>query len=397
MKLTPLFIILAGIPLTLASAICNAAPVAEHSSGGIRKIKDSIIYQDKAFHCAFPSMVKRPDGELLLAFRRAPDRRNFGETHYTHTDPNSYLMLVRSRDGGETWTPTPELMYANPFGGSQDPCMVQLKDGSILCTTYGWAWLPPKEAQTLHDTFNQGSFAFLGGSILRSQNGGHTWQTPIVPPPVPDARALDIFGKPTPAFNRGAMCEGRNGKLYWVVTAKVANSKASSTHLMISSDKGDTWQYSCPVASDEKITFNESSLYETPKGALVAFMRSENFGDHTVIARSLDGGKSFGAWEDAGFLGHPHYALRLPDQRVLLVYGYRHAPMGVRARILDPECTDFRTAPEIILRDDGGSVDLGYPWAVTLPHNRVLVVYYFNQGDGTRFIGGTFLEIKSVK
>ena len=91
----------------------------------------------------------------------------------------------------------------------------------------------------------------------------------------------------------------------------------------------------------------------------------------------------------------PHYALRLPDQRVLLVYGYRHAPFGIRARVLDAECTNVSAAPEIILRDDGGNGDLGYPWATMLSKHRALVVYYFNQKDsGPRYIAGTVLEIE---
>src|SRR4051812_14653658 len=91
----------------------------------VRKLDDIVIYRDDKFYSSFPSIVSRPNGELLVAFRRAPERRAFGETHITHTDPNSHLMTVRSRDGGHTWT-TPELLFAHPFGGSQDPCMLQL-------------------------------------------------------------------------------------------------------------------------------------------------------------------------------------------------------------------------------------------------------------------------------
>ena len=142
------------------------------------------------------------------------------------------------------------------------------------------------------------------------------------------------------------------------------------------------------------MTFNETSLYETPRGDLVAFMRTADFDDHTVVARSTDHGKTFQHWQDSGFQGHPHYALRLPDKRVLLAYGYRHAPLGVRARVLDAECTNFATAQETILRDDGGNGDLGYPWATMVSKNRALVVYYFNLGDGTRHIAGTVLEVE---
>jgi hypothetical protein len=190
------------------------------------------------------------------------------------------------------------------------------------------------------------------------------------------------------------MCEGKDGKLYWVSASSSTNTpRRTETHLFISPDKGLTWNYSCPVARDPKITFSETSIYETPKGDLVAFMRTADFDDHTTVARSTDHGKSFAHWEDAGFQGHPHYALRLPDERVLLVYGYRHSPFGVRARVLDPECTVLSAAPEIVLRDDGGNGDLGYPWATLLSKKRALVVYYINHADGTRYIAGTLLSL----
>ena len=203
----------------------------------------------------------------------------------------------------------------------------------------------------------------------------------------------DLFGNRVPAYNRGAMCEGRDGNLYWVVASNSTNApRRTATHLMISSDKGQTWKYSSVVAQDDKAEFNETSVYETPKGDLVAFLRTANLDDHTCIARSTDRGKSF-QWHDTGFCGHPHYALQLPDKRVLLVYGYRHRPFGIRARIVNPECTDASNAPEFVLRDDGGNGDLGYPWATMISDNRAFVVYYFNRNDGTRSISGTFLEI----
>ena len=359
-----------------------------------RKVEDIVIYQDEKFYSAFPSNVTRHDGELIVAFRRAPERRRLGEINYSHTDPNSYLVLVRSRDGGKNWSKEPELIYAHPFGGSQDPCMVQLRDGTLVCTSYGWALLNADYAAQLKESLKHGNFAFLGGYVLRSKDAGHSWQGPYYPPHVGSDTTPDIFGEPVPAYNRGAMCEGRDGRLYWVVAANSsAAPRRSDTHLMISSDKGLTWSYSCVVATDAKVSFNETSIYETPKGDLMAFLRTADFDDHTVIARSTDHGKSFQPWQDAGFQGHPHYALRLPDKRVLLVYGYRHTPYGIRARVLDAECTDFATAPEIVLRDDGGSGDLGYPWATMISKNRALVVYYFNRANGTRFIAGTVLEV----
>ena len=76
------------------------------------------------------------------------------------------------------------------------------------------------------------------------------------------------------------------------------------------------------------------------------------------------------------------------------LYGYRHVPYGIRARVLDAECTNPASAPEIVLRTDGGGVDLGYPWATMVTKDRALVVYYFNRSDGPRTIEGTLLEVK---
>ena len=342
----------------------------------------------------FHQLCGGPDGELIVAFRRAPERRNWGATGYTHTDPNSYLVLVRSKDEGNTWSKIPELLYANPFGGSQDPCMLQLRDKTILCSSYGWAMFTTPAPSQMNNIYQLKNFTGLGGFILRSKDGAHSWEEPILPPSPQGETIFDPFGKPAPACNRGAMCEGKDGRIFWAVVCSTAIRDKTETHLMISSDKGTTWKDSCVIATDPKITFNETSLYETPKGDLLAFTRTEGFDDHTVIVRSTDGGKSFGAmvWTP-DFKANPHYALRLPDNRVLLVYGYRHPPFGVRARVLNPECTDFAAAGEIILRQDGGGGDLGYPWAAMISKKRALVVYYFQQNDGVRHIAGTVLEL----
>jgi sialidase-1 len=394
MKRMTLFKVIRSMAAIVVTASLQGAPAPDVSPPAIRKVEDIVIYRDDKFYSAFPSIVRRPDGELIVAFRRAPERRRLGEKACSHADPNSQLVLVRSRDGGKTWSQEPELIFANPFGGSQDPCMVQLRNGTIVCTTYSWALLPANYTATLSNTLCHGSFAFLGGYVLRSRDGGHSWQWPFRPPHVSADATLDIFDQPVPAYNRGAMCEGRDGRLYWVVAANAGTApRRTETHLLISPDKGETWQYACPVATDPTVSFNEVSLCETPKGDLVAFLRTADFDDHTIVARSTDHGKSFQPWQDAGFQGHPHYALRLPDKRVLLVYGYRHAPFGIRARVLDAECTNFASAGEIVLRDDGGNGDLGYPWAAMLSRNRALVIYYFNVGDGTRHIAGTVLAL----
>jgi sialidase-1 len=363
---------------------------------GVKKIKDIVIYHDSLYYSAFPSVVKKKDGEYLLAFRRAPNRKIFGEKGNNHVDPNSYLVGVTSKDG-ENWSASPKLIYAHDFGGSQDPCLLRLKDGTLICASYGWAFLRNNPTMTDKVSMHGNDVAFLGGYLVRSTDNGASWTGPIYPPAIQNDTRETPMGDPLPAYNRGAMYEGKNGTIYWSVAAATKNSEGKAkigNHLLISNDKGLTWTYASPVAVDDKVVFNEASVYETPKGDILSFLRTADFEDYACIARSTDGGKTFSKWQSMGFKGHPAQALRLPDNRVLLVYGYRHKPYGIRARILNAECTDYETAQEIVLRDDGGSTDIGYPWAVSLGKDRVLVTYYFNQNGGDRFIGGTLLEIK---
>lgn len=358
----------------------------------IKKIKDVVVYSDTTFYSTFPSVVKLKNGELMVAFRRAPNRIIFGEKGNNHVDHNSYLVSVKSKDG-ENWMKAPQLLYAHAFGGSQDPCLLRLKDGTLLCTSYGWTTVRPEGIPNLKQPyFEAGGYIFLGGYVVRSVDDGKTWQGPYYPPHIKPERHFNAYGQELPAYNRGALYEAKDGTVLWIVAAH-DSIKKTSNYLLASKDKGLTWEYVSEVARDANVSFNEASVYETPAGDIVGFLRTANMDDQAVIARSKDGGKTF-SWESMGFQGHPLTATRLPDNRVLLVYGYRHKPYGIRARILNAECTDWKTSKEFVLRDDGGNTDIGYPWSVVLSGNRVLVVYYFNKENSNRYIAGTVIEIQ---
>jgi hypothetical protein len=53
---------------------------------------------------------------------------------------------------------------------------------------------------------------------------------------------------------------------------------------------------------------------------------------------------------------------------------------------------------DIIVRDDAGMSDLGYPRTVVLHDGKALTVYYLNEGAETdRYIAGTLMTFEGVK
>ena len=255
--------------LLMTGAVCpiHRGQAAQTGSGGVRKIEDLVIYKDDKFYSSFPSIVRRPNGELLVAFRRAPERRLLGEHSITHTDPNSYLMLVRSRDGGKSWSLTPGADLRQPFWRFARPLhgATARRFDPLLQLRLGVA--PRRRGGQAEGRVSSRELRLPGRLPGPLQGRRPLLARADFPPPTPGETVFGPYGQPVPAYNRGAMCQGKDGRLYWVVASKTSTVPGRpGTHLLISSDGGDTWAYSCPVAADEKVTFNETSLYETPKG-----------------------------------------------------------------------------------------------------------------------------------
>ena len=75
------------------------------------------------------------------------------------------------------------------------------------------------------------------GLVISSNDGGRTWSGPTYPPHVPTEINRDPYGTPLPAYNRGALCEGRDGRIFWAVAATEqakpetdSNNEAATVH-----------------------------------------------------------------------------------------------------------------------------------------------------------------------
>jgi hypothetical protein len=89
--------------------------------------------------------------------------------------------------------------------------------------------------------------------------------------------------------------------------------------------------------------------------------------------------------------GNPASLTRLHDGRLVMVYGWRRAPFGIRARISSDEGLTW--SEDMMLRADGRSWDLGYPRTVQRSDGNLVTAYYFNDdSQPERYIAATIWD-----
>jgi hypothetical protein len=90
-RITRVSALLAIISLLCVNIANGRHPYPPDADSVCNKIKDIVIYEDPLFYSSFPSVIKRPSGDYIVAFRRAPDRKIFGE--------KGTSMLIRTAIG----------------------------------------------------------------------------------------------------------------------------------------------------------------------------------------------------------------------------------------------------------------------------------------------------------
>jgi len=83
---------------------------------------------------------------------------------------------------------------------------------------------------------------------------------------------------------------------------------------------------------------------------------------------------------DTGGGGNPPTLTRLADGRLCLTYGCRKPPFGMRARVSDDGGSTW--GDEIVLRDDAGSHDIGYPRSIQRADGSMVTAYYYTDDAG---------------
>jgi len=372
-------------------------------------LESKTIYRDEEY-VAFPNLARLSDGTVICAFRHAKNRlEEYGK--FTHIDPTAKDVYIKSPDGGLTFDTSMNLIIDDEMS-DQDPCVNVLSDGRIIVTYFRWELAPMGKGPELwgnqpfrdfgrEEVLNRYCAFPNGASYSISDDNGKTWR---------HMPRLTVEGAPSGIAVRGNIVEMPDGTLLMPYYGSLKLGQLSSCGLFRSLDRGESWApYSIMAFDPEcKKNFVEANLYRTESGRLIGLYRTQTdyqaakragipFDDTYLnlhISVSDDDGKTFGPLQEIEncWSSNPFHALRLKSGKVLLSYGYRRKPYGIRARLCNAELTDIAEAEELILRNDSATGDLGYPHAIQLDNGDIIVAYYFVAPDLNRTIDVTVLR-----
>lgn len=325
-------------------------------------MEEIIIQKDQSLYCAFPDIAKLSSQELVVVYREA-DRRRAGTTHL---DSSSRAVMVRSVDGGQSWTR--EGIVYNDEDGIQDPSLASLQDGTLVCNFFKWQVM--KEEPFYHKV--------RGTYLVRSKDGGKSWS---------GLEKIPTLGFELTATSDAAI-ELSSGRL---VVPIYGSLPGEGRRAMAAILEGGAWQLKT-IAFDplHNMDFGEPAICLLPTGRIFCLLRVERVEQYLWSAYSDDGGETWSTPKRTPIWGFPAHLLLLQDGRILASYGYRRPPYGVRACLSEDGGKTWNLQNEIMIRNDGSYVDLGYPSSVELEAGEIFTTYYFHEpADGVRYIAGS--------
>lgn len=346
-------------------AIACITPVAASQPGTV--LRTATIYQPQGVYCAWPSIARASNGDLLVACTATEE----------HLAPDGRILLLRSTDDGRTWG-APDTLLDTPID-ERESGFTAGADGRLVVHCWStrhtpsfYRGLPPGAYGTdvIHrwvtvvDGDAYRACSPLHGAWQRTTtDNGRTWSAPV--------RSRD-------AVHGGI--RRRDGSL--LIASYRDDQPLIGVHLAGAGDTGYVRIATIASPQPESIAFGEPHMALLPSGRIIMMIRATampyNDRDPRCVlweTYSDDGGVTWVQPFATRLWGFPPHLLVLSDGRVLCSYGYRRIPFGERACISTDGVT-WDPADETVLSDGAPNGDLGYPASVELRDGSILTVYY---------------------
>lgn len=317
----------------------------------------------------------------------------FGAGYYKDLGPNrhaidrdrpEYHMLARSTDGGETWSlehPGERGMLVGSSGMRHGKLPPELREPSPTDLTEAIDFTHPDFAMTIrmaNKDSGQSRFYY-------SYDRGHNWRGPFN---LPQCGQIGIAARTDYIVNGPQDC-------LLFLTASKSNGQEGRVICIRTTDGGLTWEFVANIGPEPAgyaimpatVRLSDTDLLTTIRcregdaSWIDAYISHDNAASWTYLNRP----------EPNCGEGNPPALIKLQDGRLCLTYGVRKAPFSIEARLSSDNGTTW-SAP-IVLRDDGGGRDIGYPRSVQRPDGKVVTIYYFTpQTDPDRTIEATIWD-----
>lgn len=319
--------------------------------------------------------------EILVGFEsgyfQAPESSGRTGGHaIDYTRPAEHL-LARSTDGGATWKiENPSSLQ--PPGGVKIAGVPTPPDGRQPIDCPGEI---PFDHPDFAMTLRMESIHVGPSRFYYSTDRGKTWSGPF---------KLPDFGQRGIAARTDYLINGPDDAMLFLTAAK-SDGREGRVICVQTKDGGKSWDFVSfvtpePEGRDHAIM--PSTVRISPmrlltavryRGWIETFQSDDNGANWSVLNRPCPDGDN------------PASMILLQDGRLAITYGVRREPFGIRARLSTDHGLTW--GEEIILRDDGGNWDLGYPRSVQRPDGKIVTVYYYNEDETEeRYIGATIWD-----
>ena len=356
------------------------------------QVDHAVVYRREDEFCSWPftsGFWENADGELIANFATRTvaydDGSRIRHDVLGRNSSNPRTVTVRSRDRGRTWSGPQYDMMAGPGGEGRGMKREAMPTRFPEPVDY-------LDRNVLVSNGSMGGFATSGtqGTARLSCDGGKTWGETIL---------LPLEGLPSMTAIQSTLVRP-DGRLLLFMFAVDKDNTHRHPLVYGSTNEGREFRFMTFVTPREDPFGNADGDYADPSvafvghrwfyprgyllpsGRILCMTRCQR--DPTGVMwselfHSDDGGDTWAFLSRVNDYGAPGNLVTMPDGRLVAIYGYRLMPSGIRASVSEDDGKTWGS--EIIVRDDGGSWDLGYPNSWLVDGNTVGTLYYFNSKD----------------
>jgi hypothetical protein len=335
--------------------------------------KDIVVYAGPKVYASFPAIVRAEDKVVLVFYVQDLDALKAIPEH-PHWQKVARPGWAVSTDQGLSWAISPTAPAVGKILDATNPAAPRTDGGLVT--------LSPHQGRPTYALIQRGSVAGWPPSLDLNIPGVEKYA-------VDDSGPFDNVGPHRLVrTSDGIIAAGY---------ARVPQEGTERTTVLFlkSTDEGKTWKYLSYIRNSHPFGFSEPDLLAGPGSYLQVFLRvdwacvpkeqwpadagaSEDvYGYYLYRAESHDGGITWSEPVQLPLWGHPPCAKRLASGNILLVFGHRRPPYGIRACLSrdNGKTWDLKTL-KAVYTFDPGSYDLGYPVTTLFPDGSILCAWY---------------------